>query len=456
MTTRGSDATRGRILVCDDEGPIVETLVELLRDEGYDVEGLTSSTELMRRLKAQPDACDLLILDVQMPELGGIQVIEQLRAAGNEIAAIVITAHAASSVAIKAIQVGAYDYIQKPFDIDAVALVVERFFKYQLLTAQVRVLTQRAASRDRMIGDSPAMLEIYKTIGRVALSDASVLVTGETGTGKELAANLLHQNSARRDGPLIKVNCAALPETLIESELFGHEKGAFTGAMALRKGRFEQAHRGTIFLDEVGEISLAVQKKLLRVLQEGEVERVGGTGVVRVDVRVVAATNRDLLADSRKGLFREDLYYRLNVVNLHMPPLRERKTDIQLLVEHFLNKHRARPGAPPTPITEEALDRMQDYDWPGNVRQLQNEIERAVALSQGRAISSQLLSLSGQGTTLLVDIAARVRDKQSLDALIGDVARQAAREALAQSDGDERAAAERLAIEPAALRGYLA
>lgn len=456
MTTRGSDATRGRILVCDDEGPIVETLVELLRDEGYDVEGLTSSTELMRRLKAQPDACDLLILDVQMPELGGIQVIEQLRAASNEIAAIVITAHAASSVAIKAIQVGAYDYIQKPFDIDAVALVVERFFKYQLLTAQVRVLTQRAASRDRMIGDSPAMLEIYKTIGRVALSDASVLVTGETGTGKELAANLLHQNSARRDGPLIKVNCAALPETLIESELFGHEKGAFTGAMALRKGRFEQAHRGTIFLDEVGEISLAVQKKLLRVLQEGEVERVGGTGVVRVDVRVVAATNRDLLADSRKGLFREDLYYRLNVVNLHMPPLRERKTDIQLLVEHFLNKHRARPGAPPTPITEEALDRMQDYDWPGNVRQLQNEIERAVALSQGRAISSQLLSLSGQGTTLLVDIAARVRDKQSLDALIGDVARQAAREALAQSDGDERAAAERLAIEPAALRGYLA
>jgi two-component system, NtrC family, response regulator AtoC len=259
-------------------------------------------------------------------------------------------------------------------------------------------------------------------------------------------ANIIHQNSARRQGPLIKVNCAALPETLIESELFGHEKGAFTGAVAQRKGRFEQAHKGTIFLDEVGEITLPVQKKLLRVLQEGEIERVGGTGVVKVDVRVLAATNRDLLREFEEGRFREDLYYRLNVINIHMPPLRERRGDISVLVEHFLDKYRHKPGAAPTKISEEALELLERYDWPGNVRQLENEIERAVVLSQGNVITSQYMTLSQHGAPTQIDLATRVRNRESLSTVLADVERVMIYEALRQSDGDEEDASRRLGL----------
>ncbi|KPV49574.1 transcriptional regulator, partial [Kouleothrix aurantiaca] len=292
-------------------------------------------------------------------------------------------------------------------------------------------------------------------IGRVAASDASVLVTGETGTGKELAANLIHQNSARRSGPPVKVNCAALPETLIESELFGHEKGAFTGAVAQRKGRFEQAHKGTIFLDEVGEITLPVQKKLLRVLQEGEIERVGGTGIVKVDVRVVAATNRDLLDEVKQGNFREDLYYRLNVINIHMPPLRERRGDIPILIEHFLDKYRYKPGAPPTRISEDALERLEKYDWPGNVRQLENEIERAVVLSQGNVITSHALNLSQHGIPTQIDLATRVRNREKLSDVLAEIERVMLFEALQQSDSDEKEAAQRLGLSAAEFKQRL-
>jgi two-component system response regulator AtoC len=343
-------------------------------------------------------------------------------------------------------QMGAYDYLNKPFDLDEVLISVKRLFEHQALASRVRSLEERAELRERMIGRSPAMSQIYKTIGRVAASDASVLITGETGTGKELAANLIHQNSARRNGPLVKVNCAALPETLIESELFGHEKGAFTGAVAQRKGRFELAHKGTIFLDEVGEITLPVQKKLLRVLQEGEIERVGGTGVVKVDVRVLTATNRDLLQEVKDGHFREDLYYRLNVINIHMPPLRERRADIPVLVEHFLDKYRYKPGAPPTKISEEALELLERYDWPGNVRQLENEIERAVVLSQGNVITSHNLNLSQHGIPTQIDLATRVRNREALGAVLAEVERVMLFEALRQSDGDEDEAARRLAL----------
>jgi two-component system, NtrC family, response regulator AtoC len=272
-----------------------------------------------------------------------------------------------------------------------------------------------------------------------------VLITGETGTGKELVANIIHQNSARRNGPpMVKVNCAALPETLIESELFGHEKGAFTGAIAQRKGRFELANKSTIFLDEVGEITLPVQKKLLRVLQEGEIERVGGTGVVKVDVRVVAATNRDLLKEVEDGRFREDLYYRLNVINLHMPPLRERRSDIPVLIEHFLDKYRYKPGAPPTKISEDALELLENYDWPGNVRQLENEIERAVTLSHGNVITSHYLNLSQHGIPTQIDLATRVRNGEGLDVVLREVEHTMIAEALRQSDGNEEDAARRL------------
>ena len=290
--------THGRILIADDEQPIVDLLTDLLSDEGYDVAGVGSGTAVLEQLQGD-HGFGLLLMDLQMPGVNGLDLIERLRKDGIDIPVILITGHGTSSIAIRAMQIGAYDYLNKPFDLDEVLVVVKRLFEHQELASRVRTLEQRAELRERMIGHSPAMSQIYKTIGRVAGSDASVLITGETGTGKELAANLIHQNSARRSGPLIKVNCAALPETLIESELFGHEKGAFTGAVAQRKGRFELAHKGTIFLDEVGEITLPVQKKLLRVLQEGEIERVGGTGVVKVDVRVLTATNRDLLAEVR-------------------------------------------------------------------------------------------------------------------------------------------------------------
>jgi two-component system response regulator AtoC len=435
----------GRILIADDESATVEMLADLLSGEGYDVTGVGSGTAVLEQLGNDQDF-GLLLMDLHMPGANGLDLIERLRAAGNDIPVILITAHGTSSIAIRAMQMGAYDYLNKPFDLDEVLISVKRLFEHQALASRVRSLEERAELRERMIGRSPAMSQIYKTIGRVAASDASVLITGETGTGKELAANLIHQNSARRNGPLVKVNCAALPETLIESELFGHEKGAFTGAVAQRKGRFELAHKGTIFLDEVGEITLPVQKKLLRVLQEGEIERVGGTGVVKVDVRVLTATNRDLLQEVKDGHFREDLYYRLNVINLHMPPLRERRADIPVLVEHFLDKYRYKPGAPPTKISEEALELLERYDWPGNVRQLENEIERAVVLSQGNVITSHNLNLSQHGIPTQIDLATRVRNREALGAVLAEVERVMLFEALRQSDGDEDEAARRLAL----------
>lgn len=435
----------GRILVADDDEGIVDVLTELLADEGYEVESVSSGTAVLEKISGDQNY-SLLLVDLQMPGVNGLELLEKLRDTENPTPVIMITGHGTSSIAIRAIQMGAYDYLTKPFDIDEVLARVRRLFERQALASRVRSLEERAELRERMIGRSPAMSEIYKTIGRVAYSDASVLITGETGTGKELAANLIHQNSARRNGPLIKVNCAALPETLIESELFGHEKGAFTGAVAQRKGRFELAHKGTIVLDEVGEITLPVQKKLLRVLQEGEIERVGGTGVVRVDVRVLAATNRDLLGEVHKGAFREDLYYRLNVINIHMPPLRERRGDIPILIEHFLDKYRYKSGAPPTRISEEALVRMENYDWPGNVRQIENEIERAVVLSQGTVITSHTLSLSQHGVSTQIDLANRVRNRETLQSVLAEVERTMITEALHQSDRDEEAAARRLGL----------
>ena len=428
-----------QILIADDDELITDVLSELLEAEGYDVDAVHSGTEVLERLKgAHPYR--LVLLDVQMPEMDGLDALGQINQKQPDLPVIMITAHGTSTVAIRAMQMGASDYLQKPFNLDEVLLVVKKAFEYQELASRVRSLEERAGARERMIGQTPVMREVYKTIGRVAASNAGVLITGETGTGKELVANLIHQNSGRK-GEFIPVNCAALPETLIESELFGHEKGAFTGAMAQRKGRFELANRGTIFLDEVGEITLGVQKKLLRVLQEGVIERVGGATAINVDARVLAATNRDLLVEVKEGRFREDLYYRLNVINLHMPPLRERKEDIPLLAEHFLNKYRYRNGAAPTRISEEAMDRLVDYSWPGNVRQLENEIERAVVLSQGTVITSRFLSLSANNISPQIDLAARVRNGTGLENVLASVEQTMIDEALRQSDGDHVGAA---------------
>jgi len=436
-----------RILIADDEPSLRELLTELLTDESYIVDSVATGADVLERLQSDT-RYDLLLLDLRMPKIDGLQVLERLRNEGNEIPVIMMTGYGTSSSAIRAMQMGAYDYLPKPFENDEVLVQVKRLFEHQALASRVRALERREEDlRERMIGRSPAMRETYKTIGRVADSDASVLITGETGTGKELAANLIHQFSSRRNGPpMVKVNCAALPETLIESELFGHEKGAFTGAVAQRKGRFELANKSTIFLDEVGEITLPVQKKLLRVLQEGEIERVGGSTPIKVDVRVLAATNRDLLQEVAAGRFREDLYYRLNVINIHMPPLRERRGDISVLVEHFLSKYRYKPDAPPTKISEEALQLLENYDWPGNVRQLENEIERAVTLSHGNVITSHYLNLSQHGVPTQIDLATRVRNAEGLDNVLREVERTMIAEALRQSDGNEEDAARRLCL----------
>jgi DNA-binding NtrC family response regulator len=293
---------------------------------------------------------------------------------------------------------GAYDYVTKPFDLADLLATLKRVFEHHDMASEVSALRlelgKSAADRERIVGASRPMMEVYKLIGKVASSDATVLISGESGTGKELVAEALHKASKRNPHPLIKVSCAALPETLLEAELFGHEKGSFTGAMTLRKGRFEGADKGTIFLDEIGEMTLGTQTKLLRILQEREFERLGSNLPIKVDIRVIAATNRDLAAEVGAGRFREDLYYRLNVIHIQMPPLRDRMDDVPLLVEHFLSKYRWRPEAIPTTISEDAMARLMAHDWPGNVRELENAIERAVVLSRGAPIMVEHLPLT--------------------------------------------------------------
>jgi two-component system response regulator AtoC len=372
---------------------------------------------------------------------------------------IVMTAHGSAKVAIEAIQLGAYDYVTKPFDLDDVLLTIERYGEWRRLNDDVAALASQLGRRDPdeiLVGNSPPMQEIYKTVGRVARSDATVLISGETGTGKELVATIIHQTSPFARGPLVKVNCAALPESLLESELFGHEKGAFTGAIAQRKGRFEMANKGTIFLDEIGEMTLATQRKLLRVLQEREFERVGGSTTVKVDTRVIAATNRDLAEEVAEGRFREDLYYRLNVITLDLPPLRARKDDIPPLVEHFLGKHRYSAKSDPARISHAALAVLTDYAWPGNVRELENVIERAVIFASGGVIGVEHIDFKSAGGSVPVNIQRRLREGCGLDEIVEEVEKKAVREALVLSGGDESAAAEMLKLPAKRMKSLLA
>jgi two-component system response regulator AtoC len=381
-----------QILVADDDPSIRSLLNQLLAGEGFSVSEASTGLEVVDKVKVTPP--DLVIMDIRMPELDGIEALSRLKAASPPTAVLIMTAFGSSNAAIRAMELGAFDYITKPFELDKITHTVKRVLEYQELTAEVQVLRQEISSlvqTERIIGNSPPMQEVYKIVGKVAKSDATVLVTGESGTGKELVAEAIHYNSNRRSGPLVKVSCAALPETLLEAELFGHEKGSFTGAMTMRKGRFELADKGTVFLDEIGEITPGVQTKLLRVLQERIIERVGSSLPIKVDLRVICATNQELAKAVTQNKFREDLYYRLNVISINMPPLRERKEDIPPLVEHFLAKHRYSATAQPAAISEEALRRLIEYDWPGNVRELENIIQRAVVLSRGQIITSREL-----------------------------------------------------------------
>jgi two-component system response regulator AtoC len=451
-----------RILVADDEPAIVALLETFLRDEGYEFDSAASGEEAVEKVKADPP--DLLLVDIYMPPgIDGLEVIKRLQAEKLQVSVIVFTAQGTSQMAIEAMQLGAYDYVPKPFDLDELALTIKRVFDHQALKDELHELKEqlRFDPSDRMIGRSPSMLEIFKTIGRIARSDATVLIMGETGTGKELVAEQIHRSSHRRGGPLIKVACATLPETLLESELFGHEKGSFTSAISQRKGRFELAHKGSIFLDEIGEMTLSTQRKLLRVLQEREFERVGGSIPIKVDVRIIAATNKWLPDEVAKGNFREDLYYRLNVVTIDTPPLRERRhedanlDDVRNLVFHFLGKHRFNNSPTPARISEEALEKILSHDFPGNVRELENLIQRAVVMAQGELIMPLHIIFShaavAGSTAGPVDIEASLRRGQSLVNLLGGVERRAVQFAMQECSGDRDAAARFLGLDRAEL-----
>ncbi|MBF6589168.1 MAG: sigma-54-dependent Fis family transcriptional regulator [Ktedonobacterales bacterium] len=367
-----------------------------------------------------------------------------------------ITGRTNANVVIKAMQMGAKEYLTKPFELDGVIAAVRRVLRSAHVQTTTEAQVPKADPLERIIGSSKKMVDIFKMIGQVARTPVTVLITGETGTGKELVAEALHNASDRRAGPLIKVNCPALPESLLESELFGHEKGAFTGALNQHKGRFEAANKGTIFLDEIGEMTLGTQSKLLRVLQEREFERVGSTAPVKVDVRVIAATNRDLWQEVQAGRFREDLYFRLNVIAIQMPPLRDRQEDISALVSHFLSKHRYSKAALPARISQEALDMLSAYDWPGNVRQLEHVIERAVVLSRGELIGPEQIQFRYERGRHLFDVEQKVQAGVPLEDLLHEVRREAVRTAMRLARGNHEAAARQLSIALEVLDKYIA
>ena len=369
------------ILVAEDDPATRANLALLLRSEGYTVREAADGDAAAEAL-ADP-AIAAALLDLKMPKRDGLAVLRAHADRLEEVPVIVVTAYGGSTAAIEAMKLGAYDYITKPFDLDEVLFTVRRALTQQALVAQVQALSVDPLAddpdpdEDELVGRSPAMVAVFKAIGLVAPADEPVLILGESGTGKELVANAIHRNSHRATGPFVKVNCAALSPMLLESELFGHEKGAFTGAVARRRGRFEQAHGGTLFLDEVGELGIDLQAKLLRVLQSGTFERVGAEETLRADVRVVAATNRDLKARVAAGEFREDLYYRLDVVAVTLPPLRERKDDIPLLAEYVVKQLARKHGWPGLALTPEAVAELCRRPWPGNVRELRNALARA-------------------------------------------------------------------------------
>jgi two-component system nitrogen regulation response regulator GlnG len=391
-----------RVLIVDDDESVRWVLKKALEKEGVDTVLAKDAQEGFRALAE--DAIALVLMDIRMPGMSGLDALEKIQQEGRNVAVIIMTAQATMQNAIEAMRRGAYDYITKPFDIDEVNLLVKKALDMRRLSQEVDTL--RAEVREKyeggLVGTTPAMQEIYKTIGRVAESDATVLIHGESGTGKELVARAIHYHSKRAGRPFVAVNSAAIPSELLESELFGHEKGAFTGAVARKIGKFEAASGGTLFLDEIGDMSVALQGKLLRVLQEREFERVGGNETIRTDVRVIAATHHSLERMVRENSFREDLFYRLNVIQINLPPLRKRKDDIVPLAEHFLQKHEQ--GATRKVLTPETKKVLRAYDWPGNVRELENAVQRAVTLSQGDKIFPdalpQQLFRPGQGVTI--------------------------------------------------------
>ncbi|HEY7057188.1 MAG TPA: sigma-54 dependent transcriptional regulator [Vicinamibacterales bacterium] len=445
----------GTILLVDDEAKIRNALAQAIREEGHEVLATESPREAQQLLGRR--FFDVLIVDNLMPELNGIDLIRELVSstpATERPQIVMMTAHATIESAIEAMKLGAFDYLQKPFEIDELLVTVKRALDDQRLRTQHGYLV---SERDEefnhygIVGRGRQMQEVIRTAEVVARSKSTVLVTGETGTGKEMVARAIHFHSAQRAMPLIKVNCAAIPENLLESELFGHVRGAFTGAMSGKKGKFALADGGTIFLDEIGTMSPALQSKLLRVLQEREFEPLGSERSQKVDVRVIAATNRDLPSMVADGRFQEDLYYRLNVIPIHIPPLRERREDIPVLVEHFIKKHAQRAGKTIDGIEPGVLEALQGADWPGNVRELENTLERAVVLSLKPTIASDVVKLLGVASTPPAGLPS-LNLRHNLDW----AERETVRRALDNAGGVKKDAAEAMGISQRALSYYLA
>jgi two-component system response regulator HydG len=445
------------ILIVDDDPGHRTSLRTVIRSWGYHV--ATADDGLAAVEAVKESQVDLILMDVRMTTMSGIEALAHIKGYNPAIPIIIMTAYSSVESAVEALKGGAYDYLIKPFDFDVLKISIERACEHAGLkveNADLKARLQDDFDRPDIIGKSPPMKTLIDMLAMVAPSEATVLITGESGTGKELIARSLHVNSPRKDHPLVTVNCAALTESLLESELFGHEKGAFTGADRRREGRFKQAHGGTIFLDEVGETSSRMQAKLLRVLQEKEIQRVGSEEVLQVDVRVVAATNRDLEADVKAGHFREDLFYRLNVMHLAVPPLRDRWEDIPLLAQHFLEKYARRNRKTVKGFAPLAMDMLLKYDWPGNVRELENAVERAVILLSGDHITEQHLPLrivrQHPGHAAVPD---RVLPATDGTRTLEDMEKEAIVATLAATEGNKSETARRLGISRKTLHNKL-
>ncbi len=448
-----------RILVVDDEESIREFFEIMLKREGYEVQTASNGREGLEALKASP--ADLVISDIQMPEMSGLELLAKGKEVDPELVCIMITAFGSTDTAVEAMKLGAYDYIQKPFKIDEIKIIVQQALERRSLKLENAQLKKELGTKyafDNIIGSAPPMLRIYEMVKRVANTKSSVLIGGESGTGKELIARAIHYNGPLKERPFVTINCGAIPENLMESEMFGHKKGSFTGAIADKKGLFEVANGGTIFLDELGELPLSMQVKLLRVIQEGTFKRVGSTEDVRVDVRVISATNRVLDHEVKTGNFREDLFYRLNVIQIHCPPLRERRDDITMLANAFLEKFSKILSIPVKKISNEAMDTLKRYHYPGNVRELENIIERTVALEPGAVILPESLPRhlhearepAGQLDAHKIEI-----DEQAgidLERLVADFERTLLMKALQQTGGVKKKAAKLLKISFRSMR----
>lgn len=447
---------KDKILVADDEKSMREFLDIMLKKEGYKVTLASNGEEVMKLI--EKDIFDLALVDIRMPRQDGISVLKRIKSISPETVVIVITAYASADTAIKAMKEGAYDYIMKPFKIEEIKLIIQNALEKKHLQNENLLLKQVVRDRyhfENIIGQSSRMLDLYDLLEKVAPTKTNILIAGESGTGKELAAKAIHYNSPRKDKPFVTLNCGAIPESLIETELFGHMKGAFTDAISTKKGLFEVADEGTLFLDEISELPLMMQVKLLRVLQDREFKRVGGTEDIRVDVRIISATNKDLEEAVREKQFREDLFYRLNVIQIKIPSLREHKEDIPLLTIHFLKKYSEELGKQISQISPEALRILVQYDYPGNVRELQNIIERAVALETSQELTAQNLNsyieeqLPLKRKPLDLEIPSEGVD---LEKIVEDVERTLLLKALDRTKGIKKKAAELLHINFRSMR----